>query len=473
MDNVEANAPAAEAPPERAPRVLVVDDSKTILRVVATILGRHGYEPVLARDGLEGLERLRDSGPIDLVLLDFVMPRMNGYQFCRKLRAEADLANLPVVLMSARTEAIGDRFVEQTGAVDALGKPFDSRALVAVVGRVLARAAEGRVGRARPEPEQMMAEEDFNRGPESLAPASRHFRQLGTVGRLIADAVGPSLRRLRPEQLAEGEMLANAIALSLNDESLAALAKTLDEVGVWHNPSEQLRGDLTGIPLAELLQFLQLARASGVLRVTHKERQATIFIREGTVDFVQSVGTDEEFRLGRYFVKSGILARDELEQLVANAGKGKLIGTVLVESKKVTPEQLKEALSEQSAELTYEVLRWPTGHFVLTKEPFPEAATRAKLGLGMSNLVLEGFRRVDEWRVMEKAIDFEAVLVLDQLALDTVDSTQVGANEMRLLKLIDGQRTVREVMAESNLASFDAIQIVYRFTQSRIVRTKG
>jgi DNA-binding response OmpR family regulator len=463
----------APAPADRAARVLVVDDSKTILKVVAAILSRNGYEPVLARDGVEGLERLKAQGPFDLVLLDFVMPRMNGYQFCRQLRADAEYAELPVVLMSARTEAIGDRFVEQTGAVDALGKPFDARALVAVVGRVLERAAEGKMARHGPGPTEMMAEEEFARGPESMAPASRHFRTLGAVARLVADAITPSLKRLRPDQIADPTHVANAIALSLNDEALSAMAKTLDEVGAWGDPTEMLRGDLERVTLAELLQFLQLQRQTGVLHASHKHKRMTMAIREGMVDFVQSVGTDEEFRLGRYFVKRGLLTREEIDRTVAAGAGGKLIGELLVERGKITADQLKDSLAEQSAELTYELLRWPAGRFVLNKEPFLEEATKAKLGLGMSNLVLEGFRRVDEWRVMEKTIDFEAVLVLDQLALETVDSAQIGPEEMRLLKAIDGHRTVRQVMEECALASFDAIQIVYRFVQSRIVRTKA
>ena len=75
-------------------RILVVDDSPTIRRVVSAILERHGYEASLASDGDDALGALqRHEVKPDLVLLDFVMPRMNGYQFCRALRADAELAN--------------------------------------------------------------------------------------------------------------------------------------------------------------------------------------------------------------------------------------------------------------------------------------------------------------------------------------------------------------------------------------------
>jgi CheY-like chemotaxis protein len=107
-------------------RILVVDDSPTIRKVVKSILEARDYEAVLAEDGQNALELLGHER-VDLVLLDFVMPRMNGYQFCRELRAHPELKNLPVVLMSAKGDKIRGQFVQQTGATDAITKPFDAR----------------------------------------------------------------------------------------------------------------------------------------------------------------------------------------------------------------------------------------------------------------------------------------------------------------------------------------------------------
>src|SRR3954447_1741963 len=125
-------------------RVLVVDDSPTIRKLVSAILERHNYEPSMAADGHAGLERLR-QGEIDLVLLDFVMPKMNGYQFVREMRSDHKISHLPVILMSAKGDKIRGQFVQQTGAVDAITKPFDARGLLAVVENALQRAAEGRI----------------------------------------------------------------------------------------------------------------------------------------------------------------------------------------------------------------------------------------------------------------------------------------------------------------------------------------
>ena len=101
-------------------RVLIVDDSTTIRKVVTGILERHGYEAVAAADAQIALEALRGGGQkFDLVLVDFVMPRMNGFQFCRELRKVPLGHTVPVVLMSAKSDKIREKFVLQTGAVDA------------------------------------------------------------------------------------------------------------------------------------------------------------------------------------------------------------------------------------------------------------------------------------------------------------------------------------------------------------------
>src|SRR4051812_48682771 len=153
-------------------RILVVDDSPTIRKVVGSILEARSYQPVLAGDGQEALEILGTEA-VDLVLLDFVMPRMNGYQFCRELRADPNLKNLPVVLMSAKGDKIRGQFVQQTGAIDAITKPFDARGLIAVIEGALKKHGEGR---GRPVPEADAMPEDDDSG-ESLRPSRTSFSE--------------------------------------------------------------------------------------------------------------------------------------------------------------------------------------------------------------------------------------------------------------------------------------------------------
>src|SRR5579862_660770 len=112
--------------------VLVIDDSPTITKVVQLVLTKAGYQVTTAVDGEAGLESVRTHRP-DLILLDFVMPRMNGYQFCRELTADAKLRDIPVILMSAKGDQVGERFVKVMGIVDYITKPFSPEAITAVV----------------------------------------------------------------------------------------------------------------------------------------------------------------------------------------------------------------------------------------------------------------------------------------------------------------------------------------------------
>ena len=113
-------------------RILVIDDSPTITKVVQLVLTKAGFHVHTAPDGEAGLAAVRADRP-DLILLDFVMPRMNGYQFCRELNADPKLRDIPVVLMSAKGDQVGERFVKVMGIVDYITKPFSPEAITAVV----------------------------------------------------------------------------------------------------------------------------------------------------------------------------------------------------------------------------------------------------------------------------------------------------------------------------------------------------
>jgi hypothetical protein len=233
-------------------------------------------------------------------------------------------------------------------------------------------------------------------------------------------------------------------------------------------------GDVAGIPLAEIMQVLQMQRQTGVLRVTNPRSTVTVFLRQGLVDFVSSRGQPEEFRIGRYFVQKGLATREQIDALVQSKQlpPGKLLGEALVEQGVGTREDLSDALMRQSSELIYDVLRWPYGRFSFVREPFRPEAESARLGLGIAGLVLEGFRRVDEWRLMEGTINFDQTVFVDTAALDSVGEGKLTALDRMVVAAVNGQRSVNEVIKESNVSSFDAIKAVYQLMQSRVLRPR-
>jgi len=120
-------------------KVLVVDDSKLLHRMFEMMLRQ--YPLVHAYDGREGLERLAEHRDVDLILLDINMPRMNGLEFIAAVKANAELARIPVVIITTEgTEDDTERGI-QAGAAAYVKKPFRNEELLGVINRLTAGSA--------------------------------------------------------------------------------------------------------------------------------------------------------------------------------------------------------------------------------------------------------------------------------------------------------------------------------------------
>lgn len=125
-------------------RILMVDDDVDFCSAVKLLLESKGYEVFLAYDGLAGLEQTRKLKP-DLVILDVMMPKMNGYDVCVVLKADPDLNRIPVILLTAVDQAMfKTTYTRQMGlmteADDYIAKPVDSAELVKRVEEFLGKA---------------------------------------------------------------------------------------------------------------------------------------------------------------------------------------------------------------------------------------------------------------------------------------------------------------------------------------------
>ncbi|MGD1902402.1 MAG: response regulator transcription factor [Geitlerinemataceae cyanobacterium] len=117
-------------------KVLVIEDSATQREMIADLLRKNGLTVIEATDGIEALDKIQISPP-DLVILDIVMPKMNGYEVCRRLKADPSMQGVPVVMCSSKGEEFDRYWGMKQGADAYVAKPFQPNELVGTVKQML------------------------------------------------------------------------------------------------------------------------------------------------------------------------------------------------------------------------------------------------------------------------------------------------------------------------------------------------
>jgi DNA-binding response OmpR family regulator len=118
-------------------RVLIAEDDRNIVELLSFILERDGYEVVAALDGEAAIDRLR-SDPPDMMILDVMLPKLNGFEVLKLLKADPALRSLPVIILTAKGQAHDRRMAEEIGVDAFMTKPFSNRDVVEAVRRATA-----------------------------------------------------------------------------------------------------------------------------------------------------------------------------------------------------------------------------------------------------------------------------------------------------------------------------------------------
>jgi len=141
-DEVSESASEAVAVGEstsRVSKVMVIDDSKTIRRTAETLLKKEGFEVILATDGFEALSMIADHQP-DLILLDIMMPRLDGYQTCALIKHHRVFRHTPVVMLSSKDGLFDRARGRVVGSDNYITKPFTREELLSVIEQHTAKA---------------------------------------------------------------------------------------------------------------------------------------------------------------------------------------------------------------------------------------------------------------------------------------------------------------------------------------------
>ena len=128
------------------PKILVVDDEPDVVRLIEFNLKAAGYDVITAEDGAEGLQRARSASP-DLIVLDLMLPEVEGLEVCKLLRRDPATAQVPIIILTAKAAEVDRILGLELGADDYVTKPFSPRELVLRVKKRLQRQAEDKGGK--------------------------------------------------------------------------------------------------------------------------------------------------------------------------------------------------------------------------------------------------------------------------------------------------------------------------------------
>ncbi|MCA9671205.1 MAG: response regulator [Myxococcales bacterium] len=456
--------------------VLVIDDSPTILKVVQLVLTKAGFTVFTAADGDEGVEVAKKKKP-DLILLDFVMPKMNGYQVCRALHEEEALSDVPVVLMSAKGDQVGERFVKVMGIVDYITKPFSPEAITGVVQHTIEKyaqqAPEEDDPALLPTPTPEEAVDAADKAMEARRAALDKLRD--GVAKAGADAVAKAAEEA--SMSLDAADVASWIGKGLSEDVLEVLVGELRAAApeLAGNDDAVLTGDLRVVPLAEVLLLLAQQEQLGTLTVTRGTARVDLHFRGGKVEMATAAGVADEFLLGRFVLDKNLMSKEDLDLfLKSRAGSTKLLGNQLVKLGYISDEDLKDAMRAQTCELVYELLRWNFGRFTFRATgKLAAVAAEASLGIEMESILMEGFRRVDEWHLIEREVDdFDQVFLRNEDALARMGRGRLTREELAVLELVNGKHTVKEITRQSRMGSFEVSKMLYRLLSAKLIRKR-
>jgi DNA-binding response OmpR family regulator len=121
---------------ETTKKILVVDDEPDVASLLTLMLKSQGYDVITARDGQEALEKARNQNP-DLILLDVMLPKMDGYKVARMLKFDENFSHIPIILLTAKIQEKDRQTGMEMGANDYVTKPFDTALLLSKIKTIL------------------------------------------------------------------------------------------------------------------------------------------------------------------------------------------------------------------------------------------------------------------------------------------------------------------------------------------------
>jgi hypothetical protein len=231
-----------------------------------------------------------------------------------------------------------------------------------------------------------------------------------------------------------------------------------------------ITGNLKTMELAELLQWLSQGRKTGTLYLDNGKVEKRIFLEEGTI--VSSAASDPKEYLGHFLVSHGYIDELTLAKAVEMQEENKmLLGKILLTIGAIEEDDLNKMLKLKAEESIYELFTWQEADFRFADGELPDYQM-VSVNLSVTGLVLEGHRRVDEWKQIRQHIPNSNVVPVSVADLSSADGDPGVEN---ILSLVDDDRSVQEIALQTHSGEFHVCRVLYdqlRAGKLKVVRPR-
>lgn len=419
----------------RNKKILVVDDSPTVRRLVELVLSQGGYEVITAEDGEQGLVLAKEHVPA-AVLVDFVMPRMNGHMLCKALREDENLKDIPIILISSKSEVVGQAFEKSFGIVHFFTKPFEPDDLIEKVNEVV-----------NPITQVDASATDSATSSELLSSIDNVDQFLDSINDRFDKVVRKYFQKDFP-------------VLMKN-----VMAETLRETGLIKHQTLIMTGDLTRMSLPEALCFCASTRQTGRLSIFSDVTFAEIFIESGNFVFATASQKGKHKFLTDLICQDNRFVCDQknLQKVVDEArSKNIPIGRALVDQGIISNEDLMFYLQQHAQDALDTALSTYTGNFFLEKDELPFNLEDINFRIPMYHVLLKGVRGKP---LLPPFLDDSLIVTRMPQCAEAAQHNLLEEDEQSLMLLLDGARTLNDVCQESLLeesAVRSACQVLYQ-----------
>lgn len=231
--------------------------------------------------------------------------------------------------------------------------------------------------------------------------------------------------------------------------------------------AQGLKGNLSALPLPELLIQLRRSASTGILSVESEGTRKAIYFHSGRVVFATSNSPSD--RLGETLLRLGKISVEEYEMSLQQMSHGRRQGKVLIEMGAMAPRDLWEGVETQVREIIFSLFEWSSGDFVFESTGLPQKE-KVTVSFDALTLVLEGLRRIDsdgalKGRYPDPGLILECVKDADQGSLEPF--------ERHILSVVDGQRSVAEICRESEIGDGETQKTLYALFCGGFLRVRG